>query len=183
MPRPPSLPPPAYLPSLPVLMAAWCCILVAAGADARAADIEEGFDGQHTIWSLADTDAPPRVFSHTLDPKAAHRGVAGEHIVLQASAGTTLRLQAPIGAASVIDEFKGSVWLRSNRPDIRLCVRITLPNFLSPHTGRPIDVLFNNAGINLRASSIAGVDYDGWARTMATNVFGLTFQNGQQTSR
>ena len=141
MPRPPSLPPPSCMPSLPVLMAAWCCILVAAGADARAADIEEGFDGQHTIWSLADTDAPPRVFSHTLDPKAAHRGVAGEHIVLQASAGTTLRLQAPIGAASVIDEFQGSVWLRSNRPDIRLCVRITLPNFLSPHTGRPIDVL------------------------------------------
>lgn len=37
---------------------------------------------------------------------------------------------------------------------------------------RPIDVLFNNAGINInRGASIADVDYDKWARTMATNVF------------
>ncbi len=38
--------------------------------------------------------------------------------------------------------------------------------------GRPIDVLFNNAGINIRAASIADVNYAGWARTMQTNVFG-----------
>ncbi|MEQ9330409.1 SDR family oxidoreductase [Thalassobaculum sp.] len=38
--------------------------------------------------------------------------------------------------------------------------------------GQPIDVLFNNAGINIRGASIGDIDYDGWARTMATNVFG-----------
>lgn len=38
--------------------------------------------------------------------------------------------------------------------------------------GRPIDVLFNNAGINRRAPSIADIDYAAWAETMETNVFG-----------
>lgn len=38
--------------------------------------------------------------------------------------------------------------------------------------GRPIDVLFNNAGINRRAPSIGAIDYGAWAESMATNVFG-----------
>jgi len=38
--------------------------------------------------------------------------------------------------------------------------------------GRPVDVLFNNAGINIRSASIGAIDYDGWAKTMQTNVFG-----------
>lgn len=39
--------------------------------------------------------------------------------------------------------------------------------------GQSIDVLFNNAGvIGKRGPSIADVDYDIWAGTMATNVFG-----------
>ncbi|MEQ8393614.1 SDR family oxidoreductase [Thalassobaculum sp.] len=39
--------------------------------------------------------------------------------------------------------------------------------------GQSIDVLFNNAGvIGKRGASIADVDYDVWARTMATNLFG-----------
>ncbi|AFX99056.1 short chain dehydrogenase family protein [Candidatus Endolissoclinum faulkneri L2] len=37
---------------------------------------------------------------------------------------------------------------------------------------QPIDVLFNNAGINInKGISIGDIDYDAWARTMETNVF------------
>jgi len=38
--------------------------------------------------------------------------------------------------------------------------------------GQPVDVLFNNAGINRRAPSIGDADYAAWAATMETNVFG-----------
>lgn len=38
--------------------------------------------------------------------------------------------------------------------------------------GEPVDVLFNNAGINRRAPSIDAIDYAAWAETMETNVFG-----------
>ena len=41
--------------------------------------------------------------------------------------------------------------------------------------GRPIDVLFNNAGINInKVPSIGDIDYGAWERTMRTNVFAPT---------
>lgn len=39
-------------------------------------------------------------------------------------------------------------------------------------SGRPIDVLLNNAGVNFRAGSLSEIDYGDWAATMDANVFG-----------
>jgi hypothetical protein len=61
--------------------------------------------------------------------------------VIDASAGTTLRLQTPVGDARVIDEWKAAVWLRADRPDIRFSARVKLPNFIAPRTGQPVEVL------------------------------------------
>ena len=138
MPGPPVLPPaPARYP----LLTAWCCVLFLQAAGAPAADVEEGFEGGRTRWSLAEADCSPRVAAHAIARDAAHRGHAGERIVLDAAVGSTLRLQFPITAASVIDEFRASVWVRANRPAVRLGVRIVLPNFPSRQTAQPIDVL------------------------------------------
>ena len=138
MPGPPVLPPSsARYP----LLTAWCCVLFLQVAGAPAADVEEGFEGGRTRWSLAEADCSPRVAAHVIARDAAHRGHAGERIVLDAAVGSTLRLQFPITAASVIDEFRASVWVRANRPAVRLGVRIVLPNFPSRQTGHPIDVL------------------------------------------
>jgi hypothetical protein len=81
------------------------------------------------------------VSGHAIQRDAAHRGDAGERLVLDATAGSTLRLQFPIGAASVIDEFRAAVWVRANRSAIRLGVRIALPNLPSRQTGQPIHVV------------------------------------------
>lgn len=48
----------------------------------------------------------------------------------------------------------------------------TVDALASALEGEPIDVLFNNAGINIRAPSIGAIDYQAWAKTMETNVFG-----------
>ncbi|MFM7290520.1 MAG: hypothetical protein ACKO6B_04725 [Planctomycetia bacterium] len=137
MPGPPPPPSPVYrlLPTL------WLCVLLLSASQAPAADVEEGFEEGRTRWMLADADSNPRVSVHGIARDAAHRGTAGERIVLDAAAGTTLRLHYPIGRASVIDEFRASVWVRANRPAIRIGVRIVLPNFVSAQTGRPVDVV------------------------------------------
>ena len=111
------------------------------GGSGWAADIEEGFEGKTPRWSLADADCSPRVSVHTIQRDAAHRGDGGERLVLDASAGSTLRLHLPIGPASVIDEFRAAIWVRANRPAIRLGVRIALPNLASRQTGQPIHVV------------------------------------------
>ena len=138
MPGPPALP---LLPARHLLLVVGWCMLVLGAASAQAAELEEGFEGRRPLWSLAENDCGPRVTGHALAGDAAHRGDAGERIVLDATAGSTLRLQFPIGPASVIDEFRASVWVRGNRPAVRLGVRIALPNVSSRQTGRPIDVV------------------------------------------
>lgn len=48
----------------------------------------------------------------------------------------------------------------------------TLDALVTSLKGQEIDVLFNNAGINInKVPSIGDIDYDAWAKTMATNVF------------
>jgi NAD(P)-dependent dehydrogenase (short-subunit alcohol dehydrogenase family) len=48
----------------------------------------------------------------------------------------------------------------------------TLDALVTSLKGQTIDVLFNNAGINInKVPSIGDIDYDAWAKTMETNVF------------
>ncbi len=93
------------------------------------------------IWTLAESDTSPRVASHGFSTAAARQGRPCERFVIDASNGTTLRLQTPVGPAAVIDEFLGAVWMRANRPDVRLAARVVLPDFISQKTGRPVEVL------------------------------------------
>jgi len=47
----------------------------------------------------------------------------------------------------------------------------SLDSLVTSLAGQGIDVLFNNAGINInKVPSIGDIDYDAWARTMQTNV-------------
>jgi hypothetical protein len=116
-------------------------VLVVTASLASAADVEEGFEEGRTRWMLAEADSSPRVGFHGIARDAAHRGEAGERIVLDAAGGTTLRLHFPIGGLSVIEELRASVWVRANRPAMRIGVRVFLPNFVSAQTGRPVDVV------------------------------------------
>jgi len=125
----------------PLVCLAVSLAAIVVAAHACAATIEESFEGPQTTWMVAESDVGHRLVSHTRSRETPHRGAACERFILDASAGTTLRVQAPIGAARVIDEWSASIWVRADRPDIRLSARVHLPNFLSPKTGKPIDVL------------------------------------------
>jgi len=128
--------PPGWLHRATIL----ACLCVTSSA-AAAATIEEAFEGPATSWTVAESDVNHRVVSHARSREAPHRGASCERFVIEASGGTTLRLQTPVGDARVIDEWKASVWVRADRPDIRISARVRLPNFIAPKTGRPVDVL------------------------------------------
>jgi hypothetical protein len=92
-------------------------------------------------WTLGESDTAPRVLAHALSRTAPHGGQNCEVMSIDASAGSTLRLELPVGPAAVIDEFAASAWVRANRPAIRLAARIVLPDFVSRKTGRPVELL------------------------------------------
>lgn len=146
------------------LVAALAGMLVTAAilpTAAPAADLEDDFETGRPRWSLGAADSSPRLGTHALAPDAAHRGFGGERIRLEAAAGTTLRFELPIGNAAVIDELRADLWVRANRPAIRLAMRVTLPGFLSPATGRPLEVLVPGS---------ASRHADHWERLEVTDV-------------
>jgi len=140
-----SAPSTRWRPPIRARVAASCVVWSLACALAPAATIEESFEGPTTSWTVAESDVNQRVVSHVRSREAPHRGASCERIVIDASAGTTLRIQTPVGDARVIDEWKAAVWLRADRPDIRFSARVKLPNFIAPKTGQPVEVLVPGA--------------------------------------
>jgi hypothetical protein len=125
----------------PLAALAGMLVAVVISTAATAADLEDDFETGRPRWSLGTADCSPRLGVHALAPDAAHRGHGGERIRLEAGAGTTLRFEFPIGSAAVIDELRAAVWVRANRPAVRLALRVALPGFPAPATGRPLEVL------------------------------------------
>ncbi len=119
----------------------WWWIAACIAAPAPAATVENSHEGPATSWAVGASDVNHRLLSHARSRELPHRGAACERFVIEASAGTTLRLTTPVGDARVIDEWKASVWVRANRPDIRLSAQVRLPNFIAAKTGRPVEVL------------------------------------------
>jgi hypothetical protein len=111
----------------------------------RAADLRDGFDDEAAAmdrrWSVAESDALPQVLRQERSRESPHAGPACERLVLENGRGTVLRLDYPIGPAALIDELQGSVWVRAQRPDVRLAVRVVLPRSVSRVTGRPVETL------------------------------------------
>ena len=106
-----------------------------------AATIEEAFEGPDVAWTIDDLDAGQRVLSHTRSRERPHGGAACEQIVFEVTSGSLLRVQIPVGAANVIDEWQAALWVRANCPAMRLAARVVLPSFISAKTNRPVEVL------------------------------------------
>ena len=119
-------------------LAVGCCALLAADG-AVAARVEERFDDASVRLVRAESDVDVREIAHVRSTVAPHAGTACEQIVLEAATGTRLRYELPIDPVSVIDELEASLWVRANRPDVALLLRVRLPRSIDPATGRAIE--------------------------------------------
>jgi hypothetical protein len=146
---------------------------------AAAATLEDSFEGPEPSWGVAESDVGHRVVSHARSREAPHRGAACERFVIDASAGTTLRVQVPIEPARVIDEWKASLWVRADRPDIRLSARVALPNFIAPKTGKPVEVLVPGS-ISKDAERWERLDVGRLATGLQQQLLALRAEHGPQ---
>jgi hypothetical protein len=117
--------------------------LLAAGVSpvTRAGTIDDGLEGPEPSWKVASEGSWIRLVSHARSTEQPHRGTRCERMVVAATATGTVALETPLGPVAVIDELEASVWVKANRPDVRIALRVVLPERIAARTGRPVEVL------------------------------------------
>ncbi|MFO7904441.1 MAG: hypothetical protein ACQESR_07435 [Planctomycetota bacterium] len=71
----------------------------------------------------------------------AHSGQTSEHFKIRAGTGTYVHLTTPIRRSRIIDELTVSIWVKANRPGLRLSARAVLPRSADPLTGNALTTL------------------------------------------
>ena len=114
-----------------------------------------------TAWSISPESTSCQVLSHERTNTAARTGQMGEQFLIDAPISTQLQIQTPIGPAEVIDEFSAELWMRANRSNIRMAVRVKLPHFIASDTRRPVEVL---------VTGLSSRDINRWQRLSVNNI-------------
>jgi hypothetical protein len=131
---PPPVPPPAVRAAGLVV-----AVALALGGHAAGGEFVDGCEGPTPSWTTSpDAAAPAR---HGRSADAPHRGGGCERFMIEAPGGKPVRVETPLGPAAVLDELRGTAWVRASRPDVRLAFRVVLPGWISARTGRPVEVL------------------------------------------
>ena len=125
--------------------AALLVAVLATGAAARAqTGWQEGFEGQEGSWRDAGGNAQFRVLQHQRLQGIAHSGGSCEWLQIEA-AGSQVYFAHDVGRPRIIDELAPSVWIKSDRPDLHLAVRVVLPRTIDPRSGRPVATILAGA--------------------------------------
>ena len=107
---------------------------------------QEDFEGPQMSWRPAGSDARYQILDHRRVKDGGHSRPGCERISLATGNGTKILFSHPVPPASVIDELVASVWVKSDRPGVRILARVVLPRTNDPQSGRPITTLI--AGSN-----------------------------------
>lgn len=113
-------------PSSTLFLIVWLTSLQAQ-APATSSIHRDGFEQGTISWRTGVADAPYQETLHRLDNKIAHTGGRSENVQLIAKPGTHIYYWYSIPKAEVVDDLKVSVWVKANRPGIRLAARVVLP--------------------------------------------------------
>lgn len=125
-----------------VVVVAWgvACL---AGRVAADPTVERSFDGPEAAWQLLDAGRPARVLDQRCVTDVVREGAASERVALVAPAGESAHLACPTGRMPVIDELQLRLWVRANRPGVRLAARVVLPRSVDPLTHAPLSTILH----------------------------------------
>ncbi len=90
------------------------------------------FEVPKTFWLKASADAPYEVQAHISNDQGAHQGQRSEYLKFEAKEGRYIHYQYPVGKAPLTEELLGGLYLKSNRTNLQLLLRVVLPNEPDP---------------------------------------------------
>ena len=135
----------SFHPAMKIILAVTLAIFAAAGEVRGQRIWREGFEGAEPSWRRASSDASYKIDRHERVRGSAqgdsHGGFSSEWIRFSARSGSYVHFDHDIGKAAVIDELAPSVWVRADRPGVRLLGRVVMPRTRDPASGKPLVVL------------------------------------------
>jgi hypothetical protein len=105
------------------------------------AQFRETFESQNPTWSLAAADAGVRVLGQERTFRQSRSGSGSEYLRLAVGNGTYVHLAYQLSKAPVIAELEPSLWIKSDKPNLQLLIRIVLPRTTDRGTGKPLTTL------------------------------------------
>ena len=127
-----------------ILIALAAAVIHLAGdsCDTALAGHVDGFESGEPTWRDVGGDGRYRVEQRLRVQQQPHGGTACEFWQIQSSGdGSAIYLAYDVGQAPIIDETTVGLWVRSDRPNLRLLARVVFPRTLEPRTNRPVTAL------------------------------------------
>jgi hypothetical protein len=86
-----------------------------------------GFEGREPLWVKGTADVSFQETAHEVTDLTAHTGGHSEHIQFTAEQGNYIYYFYPTQRAPINEELNASVFVKANRPGVRLMARLVLP--------------------------------------------------------
>ena len=109
--------------------------------DAATGELRDGFETAQTIWQQEATDATVKLIDHDRSARAAHGGRLSERFQFDAGPGSRFFVSYALPQILIADETTVSLYVRANRPGVRIYCRVVLPADVDPDTKAPSYVL------------------------------------------
>ena len=103
--------------------------------------LRDGFEGSRVSWQREASDATVNLVAHERSQRAAHSGRLSERFQFDARLGSQFFVSYSTPPVPVTDELAVSLYVRANRPGVRLYGRVVLPADVDPDTKAPSFVL------------------------------------------
>jgi len=87
----------------------------------------ESFEQGASPWRPGVADSPYQEIASQIDDQVSHAGQHSAFLRLIAKPGTHIYYWFPVPKSDIVDDLKVSVWVRANRPGMRLAARAVLP--------------------------------------------------------
>ena len=119
---------------------------IADGADDKKAAagtevLRDGFETQQPVWEREESDAVIRLIEHDRSQRAAHGGRLSEHFHFEAGPGSQFFVSYATPKIPISEDSTIVLYVRSDRPGVRIHAKIVLPADVDPDTLTPSYVL------------------------------------------
>jgi hypothetical protein len=120
-----------------------CALLLLISTQPARAQFRDTFESPQATWSLAAADAGVKVLAQERTFRQSRSGSGSEYIRLAVGNGTYVHLAYQLSQAPIIAELEPSLWLKSDRTQLQVLLRVVLPRTTDRGTGKPLTTLLS----------------------------------------